>query len=329
MSVINTGKTFANGEQLTADKLNQVIEQAEFNVDEAVDGSTITLISGAMAVNDNGITESKIDNGAVTPAKLSTTGEFTVETMTATQGIKVKGPYDEVSLFSDNTYHSGIIFGGNSSGEGVAKLEYNRSNGKVYLYTGIDAGTTALIVDNDGNVLVGTTSKNPSSSYNSSSKNGTSLLGNKIECSRTGGPPLDLNRAESGTIGIFRQAGTQVGYIYVNGSSTSYNTSSDYRLKEDIIEMDGSIDRLKALKPCNFRWKSDGTRVDGFIAHEAQEVVPEAVSGTKDAVDEEGNPDYQGIDQAKLVPLLTKALQEAVAKIESLETRVKALENAN
>jgi hypothetical protein len=72
MSVINTGKTFANGEQLTADKLNQVINQATFNASEAVDGSTITLISGAMAVNDSGITEAKIGNGAVTKAKLAT-----------------------------------------------------------------------------------------------------------------------------------------------------------------------------------------------------------------------------------------------------------------
>ncbi len=71
MSVITTGKTFANGEQLTADKLNQVIDQAEFNASEAVDGSTITLISGAMAVNDNGITEGKIENGAVTTDKIA------------------------------------------------------------------------------------------------------------------------------------------------------------------------------------------------------------------------------------------------------------------
>jgi hypothetical protein len=78
MSVINTGKTFANGEQLTADKLNQVIEQAEFNVDEAVDGSTITLISGAMAVNDNGITETKIENGAVTKNKIENVTDMTV-----------------------------------------------------------------------------------------------------------------------------------------------------------------------------------------------------------------------------------------------------------
>ena len=117
-----------------------------------------------------------------------------------------------------------------------------------------------------------------------------------------------------------------VGSIQSNGSSTTFYTNSDYRLKEDIVDMEGSIERLKDLKPVNFKWKSDGTRVDGFIAHEAQEVVPEAVGGTKDALDEEGNPEYQGIDQSKLVPLLTKALQEAVAKIEALEVRITALE---
>jgi hypothetical protein len=78
MSVINTGKTFANGEQLTADKLNQVIDQATFNASEAVDGSTITLISGAMAVNDNGITEAKIEDGAITKAKIENVTDMTV-----------------------------------------------------------------------------------------------------------------------------------------------------------------------------------------------------------------------------------------------------------
>jgi len=76
------------------------------------------------------------------------------------------------------------------------------------------------------------------------------------------------------------------------------------------------------LNPVNFAWKTDSTRVDGFIAHEAQAVVPEAVTGTKDAVDEDGNPDYQGIDQSKLVPLLTAALQEAVKRIEALESKI-------
>jgi hypothetical protein len=77
-----------------------------------------------------------------------------------------------------------------------------------------------------------------------------------------------------------------------------------------------------ALKPVNFAWKADGSRVDGFIAHEAQDVVPEAVTGEKDAVDADGNPEYQGIDQSKLVPLLTAALQEALKRIEALEAQL-------
>jgi hypothetical protein len=82
------------------------------------------------------------------------------------------------------------------------------------------------------------------------------------------------------------------------------------------------------LKPCNFAWKADGSRTDGFLAHELQEVVPNAAHGEKDAVDSDGNPKYQGIDQSNLVPLLTAALQEALTKIETLETRLTALENA-
>jgi hypothetical protein len=121
---------------------------------------------------------------------------------------------------------------------------------------------------------------------------------------------------------------SQVGSVQVNSSSTSYNTTSDYRAKENVVPMENSINRLKELKPCKFNFiiEPENT-VDGFIAHEAQEVVPEAVTGEKDELDYEGNPEYQGIDQSKIVPLLTSALQEAISKIEQLETRIQTLEN--
>ena len=124
-----------------------------------------------------------------------------------------------------------------------------------------------------------------------------------------------------------------VGSIQINTSSTAYNTSSDYRLKENITAISDGITRLKTLKPSRFNWKTDSsTTVDGFIAHEVT-AVPEAVSGTKDEIATEdskevkkGDPIYQQIDQSKLVPLLTAALQEAITKIETLETKVAALE---
>ena len=135
----------------------------------------------------------------------------------------------------------------------------------------------------------------------------------------------------------FHRNDTDVGSITTTGSATAYNTSSDYRLKENAVAISDGITRLKTLKPYRFNWKSDSsTTVDGFFAHEVT-AVPEAITGTKDAVATEDeplknikkdDPIYQSIDQSKLVPLLTAALQEAVAKIETLETKVAALEAA-
>ena len=156
-----------------------------------------------------------------------------------------------------------------------------------------------------------------------------------------------------GSSGVFHRflwAGATTGSITRSGYGVAYNTSSDYRLKTDAQPMTGASARVQALKPVNFEWIVDGTRVDGFLAHEAQAVVPESVTGTKDAMrdeeyevtpavlDDDGNettaavmgtrnvPDYQGIDQSKLVPLLTAALQEALNKIDTMETRLAALE---
>jgi len=164
--------------------------------------------------------------------------------------------------------------------------------------------------------------------------------------STTGGNiALELGCASPTTryLAAFTNTNGVVGSISVTGSATAYNTSSDYRLKENVVPMSGSIDRLKALKPSKFNFISDPLKiVDGFLAHEAQSVVPECATGTKDAMmDEEYEvtpavmdgetvvteavmgtrnvPDYQGIDQSKLVPLLVASLQEAIARIEVLE----------
>ena len=149
----------------------------------------------------------------------------------------------------------------------------------------------------------------------------------------------DIGVAGSGTstqhrIKFFNTNG-QVGAINTSGSATSYNTSSDYRLKENVTTSWDATSRLKQLKPSRFNFKTDkDTIVDGFLAHEVSSVVPEAITGTKDEVDKDGNPIMQSIDQSKLVPLLVKAIQELSAKNDTLEaqvadliTRVKALED--
>jgi hypothetical protein len=171
----------------------------------------------------------------------------------------------------------------------------------------------------------------------------------------SGGFPILYIRSSDTTANqncvLFYRGGTNIGGITTSASSTSYNTSSDYRLKENIVNLDNAVDRLKQIPVYQFNFTADANvTVDGFIAHEVSEVVPEAVSGEKDGMrneeyeitpavlDDMGNtiedavmgtrevPQYQGIDQSKLVPLLTKAIQEQQAIIEDLQTRLSALE---
>ena len=143
---------------------------------------------------------------------------------------------------------------------------------------------------------------------------------------------IGLQTTYSGTgsdyIRFNNSAGNQAGEISQSGTtSVSYTTSSDYRLKENVVDIADGIARVKQLAPKRFNFIEDAdTTVDGFLAHEAQTVVPEAVTGTHNEVDDDGNAVMQGIDTSKLVPLLTAALQEAIAEIETLKTKVAALE---
>lgn len=122
--------------------------------------------------------------------------------------------------------------------------------------------------------------------------------------------------------GYFEYDGIQRGSIIVNASGTAYNTSSDYRLKENVVSLENAVARIDNLNPVRFNFTSEPNKtVDGFLAHEVTPVVPEAVHGQKDAVDANGNPVYQGIDQAKLVPLLVAAVQELSARVAELEAR--------
>lgn len=116
--------------------------------------------------------------------------------------------------------------------------------------------------------------------------------------------------------------GSAVGGINVTSTTTSYSTSSDYRLKTNVQPMTDAVAKVKALKPVTYTWKKDGSAGQGFIAHELQAVFPDAVTGEKDAVDANGTPKYQGVDTSFLVGALTAALQEALARIEALEAKV-------
>ena len=174
--------------------------------------------------------------------------------------------------------------------------------------------TTRMTVKAGGNILIGTDdTPNGTSVYGSAFIDGGSNLRQLFQATST---------ATNVSVQRYYNPNGNVGSIQLTGSSTSFVTSSDYRLKENVVEMTGALDRVDQLKPSRFNFIADAdTTVDGFLAHEVANVIPEAITGEKDAVDEEGNPIYQGIDQSKLVPLLVGAIQELKAEIEQLKNK--------
>ena len=188
---------------------------------------------------------------------------------------------------------------------------FNRENTNLVFGTN---ATERMRLEASGNLLVGTTTGfGKTTVYNAAGVGGVSIA-------------TTTNNDAYYALLFKNAANSNVGNINCTVSTTSYATSSDYRLKENVAPMQNALATVAQLKPCTYNWKVDGSSGQGFIAHELQAVVPDCVTGEKDAVDEDGKPQYQGVDTSFLVATLVAAIQEQQTLIQSLTTRIEALE---
>jgi hypothetical protein len=271
--------------------------------------------------------------------QMTTTGEhrwFTAPSGTAG---------DAISFTQALTLDAGGDLNVGGTNPGGWRLRVDKNNAQAMLLTNnvgngvrinmADQSWQAEIEQNAGNLLFKTGGTTERARIDSS---GTLLIGRTSAVSNTTRLGLDATDSIAGfvsetgpttsvTHGRFYNGNGNVGTISTSGSATTYATSSDYRLKNTIAPMTGALAKVALLKPCTYKWNADGSDGEGFIAHELAEVVPQCVTGEKDAVDAEGKPQYQGIDTSFLVATLTAAIQEQQALIQTLTARVAALES--
>ena len=299
--------------QMVASDVNNAIRSLMShlkNVDTGSQALTALSVTGNVSVGGTFTSRGIDDNADATAITIDSSEKVGIGTSSPSQLLDVVGSSANIRVAESSGGDLRMNVSGSTGGIGT------HSNHPLLFRTN---STERMRMDSSGRLLVGLTSASGSASA-------------VLQARGTGVSAAVFDRASNDgvVVGFKRNGGNDVGNISITTSSTAYNTSSDHRLKENVEDMTGAIDRVKQLSPKRFNFIADETNTlfDGFLAHEAQSVVAEAVTGTHNEVDDDGNAVMQGIDQAKLVPLLTGALKEAITKIEALEARVTALENA-
>ena len=211
-----------------------------------------------------------------------------------------------ISVLGSSSGFPQIRFSDDTSESGQGRVFYDSANDAMGFST---SGSERMRIDDNGTVLIGMTSDN----YLAADDGIQLKAAGNIRIGGSGTGARNVMSFVNNTGGT----PAEVGGIQTSGSSTSFNTSSDYRLKENVNYEFDALSRVAQLKPARFNFIADADKtVDGFLAHEVSDIVPEAITGEKDG------EQMQGIDQSKLVPLLTKAIQQLSAKVEELEGKI-------
>ena len=271
--------------------------------------------SGALALQTNSTTAVTIDtsqNVGIGTASPSSFGALAVR-----KSISSSAGVSNVSAHFSDAANSTLIIGHTGGATNLVAdqaMAFGYTNGTTY--------SERMRIDSSGNVIMGNTAYDYSANgFGFGASNTYSYF------TRTSGYALLVNlKTTTGAMQSFTYNQSGVGNVSTNGSNCTFNSTSDYRLKQNVQPMTGALAKVALLKPVTYNWIRENQAGEGFIAHELQEVVPEAVVGTKDAVDEEGNPVYQAIDQSVLVATLTAAIQELNAKVDAQATTITALQ---
>jgi hypothetical protein len=315
----------------------------KLTVGVSADGSNYLQVNASSTIGYFGVDSNGVYVGSDTAAKsvnfytagtermrIDSSGNLGIGTTSPSQRLEISsatGPTfrlnnSDTSILSGDRIGRIEMYANDASGGGTGVAAYidalantdfvgNFTPTNLTFATGSNSAnaTERMRIDASGNLLVGRTSGS----------------GARLDVTNATEVGAFQNTSGTGNVRFLNSGGSTIGYIQWSGSTTSYVTSSDYRLKENIAPMTGALAKIQALKPVTYKWKVDGSDGQGFIAHELAEVVPDCVRGEKDGIDEEGNPKYQGIDTSFLVATLTAAIQEQQAIITQLQADVATL----
>jgi hypothetical protein len=249
--------------------------------------------------------------GGAESMRIDSSGNVGIGTASPTQKLDVNGNIKVSSnqrvMFGPSGFEAGIKY--NTTGE----LQIAPRSGEAVTFTNGQDGTERMRINSSGALLINRTTQLNSERF-AITGNSSSQCMALISPTSAGYDMCNINNSNG-----------QVGLISTSGSSTAYQTSSDYRLKDNVKPMVNALDKVSLLKPVTYKWKVDGTDGQGFIAHELAEVVPDCVSGEKDAVNEDGSIKPQGVDTSFLVATLTAAIQEQQTIIETLKADIAEL----
>jgi hypothetical protein len=265
--------------------------------------------------------------GGTEAARFDSSGNLGIGTASPTRKLQISASGSACAIRIDNTASGRPMLLTYDDSQNLTLI--NSSDTGYFAYNnGTGAGTERMRIDSSGNLLVGTTNTNP---IVTGAVGNVFMSGSGFRIAQTSGASyIGINSASGTALQFYTYSGglSTAGAITSSGTTTSYGTSSDYRLKENITPLTNALNKVTQLKPVSFTWTGDKRNDTGFIAHELQEVMPNAVYGEKDAVDNEGNPIYQNVDTSFLVATLTAAIQELKATVDAQAARIAALEGA-